>query len=240
MRSLPSAVVRGALASLTLIACFAAGCSSDDRPARGSRDRPPRMQVVPTMVGRETFFAGRIIAEVRVGAMAGFDRSGDGESGGPREGRPRRGGGGGGGFTMGGGIGGAEGRMGGGPGGREGTPAGGEDGRPASGQRLAMATNAPPVAIHLRFTNTGSVLVDLQIVDFLSPLGNFVVHPPQLKLEPGQSLEVEPMASRLGGDTTAAEVSLALRLEGTDESKKVILQPEAVAKPADTPPGPSN
>jgi hypothetical protein len=232
MHSLPSAAVRGTLASLLLTACFAAGCTSDDRPPRGGR--PLRAQAMPTMVGREAFFGDRITAEVRIGALAGFDRSGDGEGGGHREGRRRRGEGGGG-LSMGGGMGGMgmERRMGGG----EGGPGGGEEGRPQPGPRPAMATNVPPVAIHLRFTNTGSTPADLQVVDFLSPLGNFVVHPSQLKLEPGQSLEVEPMASRLGGDVTAGEVSLVLRLEGADENKKVILQPEpdAAPKPAGSP-----
>jgi hypothetical protein len=229
------AAVRGVLASLLLIAGFSAGCTSDDRPPRDGRGRPPRIQAVPTMAGSETFFAGRITAQVRIGAMAGFDRSGDGEGGGRREGQPRRGGGGGG-LSMSGGMSGMsmERRMGGGPGGAEGGP-GGEDGRPQAGQRPAMAADVPPVAIHLRFTNASSTPADLQVVDFLSPLGNFVVHPSQLKLEPGQSIEVEPMASRLAGDVTAGEVSLALRLEGADENKKVILQPEAESKPAAAP-----
>lgn len=120
--------------------------------------------------------------------------------------------------------------MGGGPGGEGGPgmrPAGDDD-LPRPDQRPRdMAASVPPVAIHLRFTNDGSAPAELEIVDFLSPLGNFVVNPSRLKLDPGQSLEVEPMASRLAGDVTAGEVSLALRLDNADESRKVTLQPEA-------------
>ena len=108
----------------------------------------------------------------------------------------------------------------------------GNDGRPQLDQRpQGMAANVPPVAIHLRVTTDGSTPAELEIVDFLSPLGNFVVNPSSLKLGPGQSLEVEPMASRLAGDVTAGEVSLTLRLETADETKKVTLQPEAAPKP---------
>ena len=217
-----SAVIRGVLAPLLIVACFAAaGCASDGRPPRGGSGRGARNPVMPTLTGQEAFFAGRITAEVRIGAMAGFDRSGDGSGGKADGGRPRRGPGGGG-FSMGGGMGGGPG----GEGGRTRRPEGDEE-RSEPGPRLAMATQAPPVAIHLRFTNGGTVPADLQIVDFLSPLGNFVVTPSRLTLEPGQSLEVEPMASRLAGDATSGEISLALRLDGADETKTVTLQAEA-------------
>ncbi|HEY8994813.1 MAG TPA: hypothetical protein VIM71_09140, partial [Lacunisphaera sp.] len=110
-----------------------------------------------------------------------------------------------------------------------------DDNRPQPEQHRIMAANVPPVALYLRFTNDGSAPAELEISDFLSPLGNFVVNPSRLKLEPGQSLEVEPMASRLAGDVTATEVTLTLRLETADETKKVNLQPEAAPK---SPPAP--
>jgi hypothetical protein len=43
------------------------------------------------------------------------------------------------------------------------------------------------------------------------------------------------MASRLAGDVTAGEVTLALRLEDADDHKKVTLQPEAAPRPVETP-----
>ena len=58
-----------------------------------------------------------------------------------------------------------------------------------------MPGGGRPVMIHLRFTNRGTTTVGLQIADFLSPLGNFVVRPEKLTLEPGQSLETEPMTA---------------------------------------------
>lgn len=87
----------------------------------------------------------------------------------------------------------------------------------------------PPVMIHLRFTNNGTTKADLLIADFLSPLGNFVVEPDKLSLEPGQTLEVEPMTSRLAGEISGAAVTLALRLNGQGEKKiiQLILVPAA-------------
>jgi len=77
--------------------------------------------------------------------------------------------------------------------------------------------------IHLRFTNNGTAKAELLIADFLSPLGNFVVEPEKLSLEPGQTIEVEPMTSRLAGEISGATVTLALRLAGQGEKKNVVL-----------------
>jgi hypothetical protein len=153
--------------------------------------------------------------------MAGFDRSEDGEA--RHEGRSRRRGppGGFNGGGMGSGTGGSE---------RGTGPGGGED-RPEPGMRPAMAMSGPPVAIHLRFTNRGSTAADLRIMDFLSPLGNFVVHPSSLRLEPGQSLEVEPMASGLASEAGSGEITLSLQLDDIRETKAVTLQSEAASNP---------
>ncbi len=77
--------------------------------------------------------------------------------------------------------------------------------------------------IHLRFTNHGITKAELLIADFLSPLGNFVVTPDKLSLEPGQSAEVEPMTSRIAGEISGATVTLALRLAGQGERKNIVL-----------------
>lgn len=216
MISFPTAVIRGFLPALLLIGCLAAAGCASDRPGRGPSGRGPRPAPIPNLVGQEKFFDGQITAEVRVGALAGFDRGGEGAARTPGD-RPRRYGGGG----EPGGPGG------GGPGMRPPGEMGGDEARPAMGMRPTETRAAPPVAIHLRFTNHGTAPVDLAIVDFLSPLGNFVVQPSTLRLEPGQSAAVEPMASRLAGEVASGEITLKLQIGGSRESKTIVLQREA-------------
>ena len=217
-----------------LLAFFLTGCSSDrpdphaGGPARGHR--------TPPLAGQDTFFDGQITAELTVGRGPGFDRKPSGEGDDPRPER-RHPGGGGGGFHMGGG----------GPGGGGHRPErdgpgeeGGMSGQFDRERTMAMRRSAnmnPPVMIHLRFTNNGTAPAELLIADFLSPLGNFVIEPEKLTLAPGQTLEVEPMTSRLAGEIAQATVTLALRLAGHGEKKNIVLSivPEP---PAGTPPNP--
>jgi hypothetical protein len=201
-------------ALLLIISVIVAGCTSGESADRAREGRPPR-PALPTLIGRESFFDGRIVADIRIGALTGFDRRGDGEATGPegRQRRPRpssapdmdR---------VGGGLGGPPMRP-----DRE-----GDGSRP--GVRMPMRGGSPPVAIHLRFTNASANAVDLQIVDFLSPLGNFVVHPATLKLQPGESQEVEPMTSRLAGEAGAGAIKLSLHLDGVKETKELTVQQE--------------
>ncbi len=217
---------------------LAAGCASDDgRPPRGAGKHREHF---PTMAGQETFFKGSITAEVLVGAMTGFDQESGPGGGGPG------GGGGGGGHHRGGG-GGMRMKMTGGmhdgaPVGLGGAPGGGGGDGDDPGRATAMATQraerngSPPVMIHLRFVNNGAAKADLVIADFLSPLGNFVVQPEKFSLEPGASLEVEPMTSRLAGDPSGGEISLSLKVGGETETKTIPL----ALKPDAAPPVPSD
>ena len=125
---------------------------------------------------------------------------------------------------MGGGMGG------GGP--HHGGPEGGFGGdeRPAGAPPM-MGSMGPAEMIKLQFTNHGTEQVVLNIVDFVSPLGNFAVQPDRLVLTPGQSAEVEPMSSRLGGSVTEVEATLILHLAGKTEKKVIVLR----AVPASTP-----
>ena len=216
MISFPTAVTRGFLPALLLIGCLAAAGCASDRPGQGASGRGPRAEPIPNLVGQEKFFDGQITAEVRVGALAGFDQKRDGAARTPGD-RPRRGSGGG-----------PGGPGGGGPGMRPPGEMGGDEARPATGMRPPEPRVAPPVAIHLRFTNHGTEPVDLVIVDFLSPLGNFVVQPSTLRLEPGQSVAVEPMASQLAGEVASGEITLKLQAAGSRESKTIVLQREAM------------
>jgi hypothetical protein len=213
------------------------GCASDDLPRDHARTDSPRQAPLPTLAGQETFFNGQILAEMKVGAMTGFKAEGEAKGGdGEGEGRSRghgRGGFSAGGMEMGGGGHGGGGRR------RQ----GGDESQPAMAPesidqqrqlaaRRADRSNTPPVIIHLRFTNTGSAPVDLVIADFLSPLGNFVVTPGKLSLQPGEAVEVDPMASRLAGEISAGEISLNLRLGSRQETKTITLKPETVPAPA--------
>jgi len=113
-------------------------------------------------------------------------------------------------------------------------------GEPPGGFRPMMGATGPAELIHLQFTNHGSERVVLNIVDFASVLGNFAVQPEKLTLEPGQSMEVEPMSSRLGGSIIEVEATLVLHLAGKTEKKIVVLRavpgsPPETASPAAVP-----
>ncbi len=228
MTTLLRALARGAIPSafLVLALIIIAGCASDDGPRPRTGKDSPGKAPLPTLAGKESFFDGQILAEMKVGAMTGFKSESEikGEDGeGKRHGHG--GGGGGGGRRR--------------PGGDEPAPAVNPDNADRQRQmaaRRADRTNTPPVIIHLRFTNKGDVPIELVIADFLSPLGNFVVTPGKLSIQPGQAVEVDPMASRLAGEITGGEISLNLRLGSRQETKIIVLNPEPVpAAPAATP-----
>lgn len=224
MHSLRLAGPRIAAPAAALALLFlAAGCASDADGPRPPHGAPARQQF-STVGGQETFFNGTITADVLVGAMTGFRAGNPGAGPGGGGGGRRHHGGGGGGMHHGGG-GGPE-----GPGGE----GGGTDSGGSSELRRADAMGSPPVMIHLRFTNKGAEHADLVIADFLSPLGNFVVTPEKLALDPGQSLEVEPMTSRLAGDVTSGAITLSLKLGSAQETKTITLElkPEPAAPAA--------
>jgi|GEM_PF-646777 len=233
-----------------------AGCQSDRGPGRqgGWNGRP--MQPVTPMAGSEAFFDGRLVAEVKVGPLplAQSDQGGgeaDGKGGGKGRGLTGNvqadgsnrgtniGGGlgydfggasvglglGGGGANVGLGLGGGGGAgpSGGGPP-REGEGGGGGRGAPPGG----MGSIGPLAIIRLRFTNQGKDRLEFRIVDFLSPIGNFVVQPEKLALDPGQWAETEPMSSQLVGSLTEADIRLVLRTPDKTETKTIMLHATSV------------
>jgi hypothetical protein len=220
----------GLVPAMLILLVLAAGCSSDPGPSRrggpaGARAKPPT-----PMAGQDTFFDGLILAEIHVGTDGmpeiAPDGSGPGSGG---EGRRRRGGSSGR-MSVAGGTGGFGGNVAGGvPFGEGGRPARDFGGAPGTGPRPMMG-GGRPVMIHLRFTNQGTAPVELHITDFLSPFGNFVVRPAKLTLEPGQSLETEPMSSQLAGAFSEVTATLRLRLDGRAEKKSFPLK----AMPAPT------
>lgn len=216
-----------------------AGCSSEASPEEpGGTSSGPRRKAPTPMAGQESFFDGQILAEISVGTE-GLPEVGPREGGGNRGGgeHSRRSGGGrlniaGSGGAVGGNISGGipfgaggEGR------GRYGGHGGGGEGDSAPGPRPMMGGMGRPVMIHLRFTNNGTATVTLAIDDFVSLLGNFAVRPEKLVLEPGQSLETEPMTSQLAGELSEANATLVLRVGPKTEKKTFTLH----ALPGDRP-----
>ena len=103
---------------------------------------------------------------------------------------------------------------------------------PRAGVRAAsLRPAAPPVMIHLRFTNHGPETVELRVADFLSPLGNFVVQPDVLAIAPGATIATEPLSSTLARQNPGGDLTLRLRLEGREETKAVPLEIEADPRP---------
>ncbi len=226
----------GLVPAAMIFVLLAAGCSSEPKP--GLRDGPPRKPSIP-LAGQAEFFSGQILAEIHVGTEGmpvvrpGEAAAGGHEGGGSGRGGRRRGGGGGQ-MNMAGGAGGFGGNIGGsvpfGEGGRT-AHAGG----PGGASRFGLGGGGRPVMIHLRFTNRTNAKVDLYINDFVSPLGNFAVRPEMLTLEPGQSLETEPMTSQLAGSFTEAMATLVLRLNGKTEKQVLSLKQVVAAAGNDEP-----
>jgi hypothetical protein len=196
----------------------------------GSDDRgehPP----IPKMEARGDFFDGQVEIEALL-ASAGthWARSDDAKSTG---GGGRKGGGGGfsGGF---GGAGGGRGRHGsgghgGGPGGPP--PGGSDDGVPSASP--IHASNQPAIQLRLRLTNHGAAPLVVEVVDFNSDLGNFVVRPPKIALPPGEPVEADPMVSRLGMSGDEIPLTIKLKIDGRTDGGVLTLR--ALQGPATVP-----
>jgi hypothetical protein len=220
-----------------------AACANDHAP-RGGHDAsapPPAAAPMPEMAAHAVFFSGQIETEVLLG-RGGFAPREVGRMAGGGEGERGRGG-----FSGGFGGGGRRGGGGGGPRGGGGEPGGdlprsraGGDGEPAP---KIHASNAPPVKFQLRLTNHGSEPIEVEVTDFNSTLGNFVVQPRRISIPAGGSAEADPMISRLGGGGEEVPLTVALRANGKTEKQVLILRrksppppaPEASSPPASAP-----
>lgn len=207
--------LRSFSASLALIALT--GCETD----RGSRRGPPppesgaAVKATPEMAAHGTFFAGQLEAEVLL-SKGGFGPRGGG-GGGPDGGERTRG-------SFGGGFsgGGMGRRSGGGPRdeGRSSGPSGAERGEPPP---RIVTSNQPPVMLHLRLTNHSAESAEIEVLDFNSDLGNFVVQPRKLALGAEQSAEVDPMTSRMGVAAEAIQLVVRIRRNGQTEQQALEL-----------------
>jgi hypothetical protein len=93
------------------------------------------------------------------------------------------------------------------------------------------------VRLHLRLTNHGSAPVEVEVVDFDSDLGNFVVEPPKIELPPNKPVEAEPMTSRLGVSSDSIALNVSLRIG--DRTDKQVLNLQAVTPAAPPSPAPN-
>ncbi len=142
-----------------------------------------------------------------------------------------------GGRSGGGGHGGFGGGLGGGGGGRRGGRGGGGGGdAPAATASDILprtptirTSNAPPIQLRLRLTNHGEQPVDIEVLDFNSELGNFAVQPEKITVPSHESLEADPMISRLGVPAVE-EIPITVRIRiggktGRTESQILKLRP---------------
>ena len=78
--------------------------------------------------------------------------------------------------------------------------------------------------LHLRLTNHGEQPVDIEVPDFNSELGNFVVQPPKMLLLPNQSNEADPMTSTLGVKSDEIPLTIGIRANGKLERQTLSLR----------------
>ena len=76
------------------------------------------------------------------------------------------------------------------------------------------AINQPAIQLRLRLTNHGTAPLVVEVIDFDSALGDFVVEPPKITLPPGVPVEAEPMVSRLGMTGDEVPLKISLKIEG--------------------------
>ena len=212
---------------LALIGIMLAACEGE-RPHREPPGAmgPGAAAPIPRMEAQGVFFDGQIGVETML-ARSGAKWSSDEAVSGGGGGGGRRGHGGGGGFTGSMGMGGmrAGGRRGhGGDGGGE-----SEGGGPGSEAPPIRAVNQPPVQLRLRLTNHGATPVEVQVIDFNSTLGDFVVQPETIAIKPGESVEADPMVSRLG--VAGGDIPLTIKLHIAGRTEEQVLTLHAVPEP---------
>jgi hypothetical protein len=99
--------------------------------------------------------------------------------------------------------------------------------------RVFAGNPVPPVTLHLILTNTSADPVTVQLIDFNSDLGNFVIDPDVLTIAPGQSAEPTPMVSNLGVSSDEIPFTVTLKYGAARESRTVPVTPIALPPAAD-------
>lgn len=106
-----------------------------------------------------------------------------------------------------------------------------------AGRMRGATARAMPLMLHLTLENHGEKPVTVEVADFNSALGNFVVLPERYSLQPGGSGEAEPMTSRLGAASAEIPVTVRLKADGRSEQKVLTLkvtEPPPEKQPSDT------
>lgn len=87
--------------------------------------------------------------------------------------------------------------------------------------RAELGSPMPPVAIRLRLENHSKRILQVDVVDFDSYLGDFAVQPELLSLAPEQTAEPDPMISQLGVTSDVIPVKVALSVGGKVEEHTI-------------------
>jgi hypothetical protein len=129
-------------------------------------------------------------------------------------------------------------------GGHRGGGRGGENGEGAMGGTSDSGPQTPPihaidqpgVQLRLRLTNHRDIPIVVEVVDFNSDLGDFVVQPALITVQPGESVEAEPMVSRLGVSADEIPLTVKLRIEGRPSQQVLTLKIVKETTPPAPPP----
>lgn len=103
------------------------------------------------------------------------------------------------------------------------------------GERRRREAEMPGALMRLRLENTSPATVVVEIKDVNSDLGNFAVRPDTVTLNPGQTVETEPMLSKLGVESYTLPVTIVLRAAGKTEARTLTLH---IVNPQPTAPTP--
>ncbi|HEU5078249.1 MAG TPA: hypothetical protein VFT72_03515 [Opitutaceae bacterium] len=209
------------IALLLTLSCFFGACSEGPRQhagdggPMGGADRPPPP---PAMHGQQTFLDGSLIVEATLGAGGGFRGGKGGPGGGGGHGgghhRGRRGGG-----DEGGGFGSGGGGM-------------DREDRPST----IHESNMPAIVLQLHLTNKTSAPIEVSVTQCDSDLGNFVVMPEKITIQPNETADTERMTSRLGYLGGDLPVTVGVKANGKRDKQVITLK----AIPSEAAPAPAN
>jgi hypothetical protein len=96
--------------------------------------------------------------------------------------------------------------------------------------RAAIGSPLAPLTIHVYITNTGSAQASVDIVDFISDLGNFALQPEILEIPAGQTLQPETVVSQLGITSDSMPFKITLKVGGKKQTQTVIVASIVVPK----------
>lgn len=92
-------------------------------------------------------------------------------------------------------------------------------------------SHLPPVMIRLKFENLTDGPLTVDVFDFTSPLGNFVVDPEMLSIPAHAIVEPHAMTSRLGLAGEGLFIKLILHLNGQRDERTIRLAPKGAHPP---------